>query len=194
MNKYSFLVLLIACWIMQSGCAVKKANQSIPTLQTEAQNLLRNQVMEEAVWAMQQQPVTITAEFSPKSAGGKHDFFSQADYFWPDPKNPNGPYINKDGLTNPDNFVAHRKAMIRFSKIMGALASAYQLTGDTKYVEQAVIHLKAWFVDPFTLMNPNLLYAQAVIGVYTGRSYGIIDTIHLMEVAQAVIVMEKAVH
>ena len=192
MKKYSFLLLLIACWIMQSGCAVKKANQSIPTLQTEAQNLLRNQVMEEAAWAMQQQPVTITAEFSTKSAGGKHDFFSQADYFWPDPKNPNGPYINKDGLTNPDNFVAHRKAMIRFSKIMGALASAYQLTGDTKYVQQAVIHLKAWFVDPLTLMNPNLLYAQAVIGVYTGRSYGIIDTIHLMEVVQAVIVMENS--
>ena len=192
MKKYFFRLLFIACWIIQSGCAVKKVNQSIPALQTEAQNLLRNQVMEEADWAMNQQPVTITSEFSPKSAGGKHDFFSQADYFWPDPKNPNGPYINKDGLTNPDNFLAHRKAMIRFSKIMGALASAYTLTGDTKYVKQAVIHLKAWFIDPMTLMNPNLQYAQAVIGVYTGRSYGIIDTIHLMEVAQAVIVMEKS--
>jgi hypothetical protein len=40
--------------------------------------------------------------------GGKHDFYSEGDYWWPDEKNPNGPYIQKDGLTNPENFVAHR--------------------------------------------------------------------------------------
>jgi len=95
-------------------------------------------------------------------------------------------------MTNPDNFVEHRKAMIRFSKIIGALASAYKITGDEKYVRQAVIHLKAWFINAETLMNPNLLYAQAVKGKFTGRNYGIIDSIHLMEVAQGVIVMESA--
>ncbi|MGY0036348.1 alginate lyase family protein [Pedobacter sp. NJ-S-72] len=141
---------------------------------------------------MTQKPVTITAASSPRSAGGKHDFFSEADYFWPDPQNPDGPYINRDGLTNPDNFVEHRKAMIRLSKVIGALASAYKLTGDEKYVKQAVVHLKAWFVNPETLMNPNLNFAQAVKGKFTGRNYGIIDTIHLMEVAQGMIVMEKA--
>jgi hypothetical protein len=148
--------------------------------------------MTEAAWAMQQQPVTVTASSSPRSAGGKHDFFSEADYFWPDPKNPDGPYINRDGLSNPNNFVEHRKAMICFSKIIGALASAYKITGDVKYVKQAVIHLKAWFLNPETLMNPSLWFAQAVKGQFTGRNYGIIDTIHLMEVAQGVIVMEKA--
>jgi hypothetical protein len=40
--------------------------------------------MDEAAWAMAQ-PITITAETSSRSAGGKHDFFSEADYFWPDP-------------------------------------------------------------------------------------------------------------
>src|ERR1700744_5645454 len=141
---------------------------------------------------MKQEPITVTASFCIRSAGGKHDFFSEADYFWPDPKNPDGPYIDRDGVTNPDNFVEHRKAMIRFSKIIGALASAYKLTGDEKYVRQAIIHLKAWFIDPETLMNPNLLFAQAVKGKFTGRNYGIIDSIHLMEVAQGMIVMEEA--
>ncbi len=157
-----------------------------------AEKTLKKQIMAEAAWAMQQQPVTVTASSSPRSAGGKHDFFSEADYFWPDPKNPEGPYINRDGMTNPDNFVEHRKAMIRFSKIIGALASAYKLTGDEKYVNQAVIHLKAWFMDPEIMMNPSLWFAQAVKGQFTGRNYGIIDTIHLMEVAQGMIVMEKA--
>ncbi|MFD0941540.1 alginate lyase family protein [Pedobacter boryungensis] len=154
--------------------------------------VLKQQVLAEADWTMKQSPITITAESSPRSAGGKHDFFSEADYFWPNPANPDGPYINRDGETNPNNFVAHRKAMIRFSTIIGALASAYQLTHDEKYVKQALIHLKAWFVNPETLMNPNLSFAQAVKGSSTGRSWGIIDTIHFMEVAQGVLVMEKA--
>ncbi|MES2419122.1 MAG: alginate lyase family protein [Bacteroidota bacterium] len=154
--------------------------------------VLRQQVLAEAAWAMLQSPVTITAESSTRSAGGKHDFFSEADYFWPNPNNPYGPYINRDGETNPNNFVAHRKAMIRLSTIIGALASAYRLSGDEKYVKQAVLHLRAWFIDPLTLMNPNLAFAQAVKGSSTGRSWGIIDTIHLMEVAQGILVMEKA--
>nr|WP_199156430.1 alginate lyase family protein [Pedobacter sp. ASV2] len=167
-------------------------NKSTSDFEKQATALLKKQILEEAAWALKQQPITVTASSSPRSAGGKHDFFSEADYFWPDPKNPDGPYINRDGLTNPDNFVAHRKAMIRFSKVIGALASAYKLTGDEKYVKQAVVHLKAWFVNAETLMNPNLLFAQAVKGKFTGRNYGIIDTIHLMEVAQGTFVMENA--
>src|SRR3954468_15806800 len=95
-------------------------------------------------------PITVTASSSPRSAGGKHDFFSEGDYWWPDPKNPDGPYIQRDGMSNPENFVEHRHAMIRLSEIVGTLASAYALTSDDKYVRQAVKHLKAWFVEPET--------------------------------------------
>ncbi|HTM97683.1 MAG TPA: alginate lyase family protein [Pedobacter sp.] len=161
-------------------------------IKKQAVVVLKNQILAEAAWAMLQEPVTVTAASSPLSTGGKHDFFSQADYFWPNPAKPEGPYINRDGESNPNNFVAHRKAMIRLSTIIGALASAYQLTGDEKYVKQALTHIKAWFVDAETLMNPNLSFAQAVIGAATGRSWGIIDTIHLMEVAQGILVMQKA--
>jgi hypothetical protein len=82
--------------------------------------------------------------------------------------------------------------MIRFSRIIGALASAYKLTGDEKYVRHALVHLRAWFTDSATLMNPALLYAQAISGRFTGRGIGIIDTIQLMEVAQGVLVMQAA--
>ena len=37
---------------------------------------------------LSQPPVTITASTSPRSAGGKHDYFSEGDYWWPDPNNP----------------------------------------------------------------------------------------------------------
>jgi hypothetical protein len=130
-------------------------------------------------------PQTITAFPSNRSPGGPHDYFSQADYFWPDPKNPDGPYINRDGQSNPDNFDDHRKAMIAFSIQMPALTGAWLLTGDRKYGQHACEHLLAWFVTPATRMNPNLEYSQGVHGVSTGRNYGIIDTLHLVEVARA---------
>jgi hypothetical protein len=161
-------------------------------LQQQAIKVLRQHVLTEAAWALQQQPVTVTASVSPRSAGSAHDFFSEGDYWWPDPSNPEGPYIQKDGMTNPDNFVAHRLALIRFSRIVGALASAYKITGDEKYARHALLHLKAWFTDPATGMNPSLLYAQAIKGRFTGRGIGVIDTIHLMEVAQGVLVMQQA--
>lgn len=154
--------------------------------------VLHRHIMEEAAWAMQQEPVTVTAATSPRSAGGKHDFFSEGDYWWPDSTHPNGPYIQRDGMTNPDNFIAHRQAMIRFSRIVGALASAYTITGNKKYVTKALEHCRAWFVDTATLMNPHLLYAQAIKGRFTGRGIGIIDTIQLMEVVQGLMAMEAS--
>jgi hypothetical protein len=95
-------------------------------------------------------------------------------------------------MTNPDNFVEHRHAMIRLSRIVGALASAYKLTGDSKYVRHALKHCNAWFVDTSTLMNPHLLYAQAIKGRFSGRGIGIIDTIQLIEVVQGLLVMKTS--
>ena len=145
----------------------------------------RPRVLHAANRYLKEEPVTITATHSPRSAGGKHDFFSEGDYWWPDPQNPGGPYIQKDGETNPDNFVAHRRAMIRLSLIVPALAAAYKITRRRQYASHAARHLRAWFIDPETSMNPNLEYAQAIHGRFTGRGIGIIDTLHLVEVARA---------
>lgn len=181
-------VLLLACSNQQKATN----NVSDSSFKKEITETLRGQIMQEADWAMQQEPITVTAETSSRSAGDKHDFFSEGDYWWPNPVSPDSPYIQKDGMTNPDNFVAHRHAMIRLSKIVGALASAYKLTGDEKYVQQALKHCKAWFVDTTTLMNPNLQFAQAIKGRFTGRGIGIIDTIQLMEVVQGLLTMQNA--
>lgn len=162
------------------------------TFEKEIVATLKDHILAEAAWALEQKPVTVTDFRCARSAGGKHDFYSEGDYWWPDPENPNGPYIQKDGQTNPDNFVEHRHAMIRLSRVVGALASAYKITHDDKYVKQALTHASAWFVDTTTRMNPSLLYAQAIKGKVTGRGIGIIDTIQLMEVVQGLSVMERS--
>ena len=128
----------------------------------------------------------MTAAQSTRSAGGLHDFFSEGDYWWPDANNPNGPYIQRDGMTNPDNFVDHRKFLMRLSVQVPALMAGWKLTNDQGYADPAAAHVRAWFVDEATRMNPNLQYAQAIHGRSTGRGTGIIDTIHLVEVARAI--------
>ena len=128
-------------------------------------------------------PETITSFPSAKSPGGLHDYFSEADYFWPNPKDPNGRYISIDGKSNPANFQEHRRVMIRLSEAMPALAAGYLLTRRAEFGRAAAAHLLAWFVTPATRMNPSLEYSQGFHGGPPGRSYGIIDTLHLVEVA-----------
>jgi hypothetical protein len=187
--RYTWIFFLIVACTGQQKTGKTVAASSF---KDEITATLRQQVMQEAAWALQQEPVTVTAQTSARSSGGKHDFFSEGDYWWPNQKSADSPYIQKDGMTNPGNFVAHRLAMIRLSKIVGALASAYKLTGDEKYVAAAMKHCRAWFTDTATLMNPNLLYAQAIKGRFTGRGIGIIDTIQLIEVVQGLMAMLDA--
>ncbi|MEQ9098568.1 MAG: alginate lyase family protein [Imperialibacter sp.] len=134
---------------------------------------------------------TITEVTSRRSAGGPHDFYSEGDYWWPDPENPGGPYIRKDGLTNPDNFFEHRNRMRRLSIVVPTLVAAWTINHEDKYALKAIEHSNAWFVNEATRMNPDMLYSQAIFGRVTGRGIGIIDAIHLVEVAQALMVLEE---
>jgi hypothetical protein len=157
-----------------------------PTSGLDLAKFEQPRVLANAKRYLQERPITITDSSSPHSAGGKHDYFSEADYWWPDPKNLNGPYIQRDGMSNPHNFTGHRHALIRLGVQVPALTAAWLLTRDQQYSDVAVQHLRAWFLDSATLMNPNLQYAQAIHGRTTGRGTGIIDTIHLVEVVQAI--------
>lgn len=141
---------------------------------------------------LQERPITITAYTARRSAGGSHDYFSEGDYWWPDPQAPNGPYIQRDGMTNPDNFVSHRRALIRLSVQMPALTAAWSITKNQLYAKHAAEHLRAWFLEASTRMNPNLQYAQAIHGRVTGRGIGIIDTIHLVEVARSILLLRES--
>lgn len=179
MPKINFfgLVFLVIAWSLPN-CAgeEKKAELSINDKDIVAQ----------ADEYLQENPVTITAFTAERSAGGANDYFSEGSYWWPDPENPDGPYIRKDGQRNPNNFGAHKMALKQMVEWVTTLTAAYQITGDEKYAQQAIRHLTAWFVDPATRMNPNLLYGQAIHGISTGRGIGIIDTLGLINVSLSI--------
>ena len=185
MKKIILKVLILCIGFTVFSCSSVKMAFNLNEIE-------RSRVIENANLYLNETPKTVTATSCNRSTGTNHDFYSEGDYWWPDEKNPTGPYIRKDGLTNPANFTEHREALIRFSQISGALASAYVLTNDKKYAEKLALHLNAWFVNQDTKMNPNLLYAQAVKGVATGRGIGIIDTVHLVEVTKAIHAIENS--
>ena len=175
-----------ACAALMLGPEFLSAARKPKSGTVDVATIDHERVLRAAELYLLEQPITITAFSSPRSAGGKHDYFSEGDYWWPNPKNPDGPYIQRDGMSNPDNFNDHRHALIRLSLQVPALAAGWLLTRNERFAMHAVKHLRAWFLDPATLMNPNLEYAQAIKGRFTGRGTGIIDTIHLVEVARSI--------
>jgi hypothetical protein len=177
MNRRTFLFACAALTDHRGSAA--RAKLDIETIEHE--RVLRN-----AKKYLADKPQTVTAAQSKRSTGGTHDFFSEGDYWWPDPKNPDGPYVQRDGMTNPENFVEHRKFLMKLSVQAPALTAAWKLTKDKRYSDHAAAHIRAWFVDEPTRMSPNLQYAQAIHGRSTGRGTGVIDTIHLVEVARAI--------
>ncbi len=182
---YAFLVLMVN--------PVQAANR--PQLSQLVIKNIEKETILQADKMLSEKPVTVTATHCQRSAGGTHDFYSEGDYWWPDPSNPTAPYIQKDGQSNPENFSDHRLAMIRLCDITATETSAWLLTGKQKYADKAMEHLRAWFVDSTTWMNPNMLYAQAIWGRFTGRGIGLIDAYHLVEVAQSakILIDKKAI-
>ncbi|MGH7951054.1 MAG: alginate lyase family protein [Limisphaerales bacterium] len=153
----------------------------------------RDRILRAADAALKLEPITITKYRAKLSKGGPNDFYSEADYFWPNPKTPDGlPYVNRDGQSNPDLFSKHRMAMRNLRDAVAALAAAYKITGENRYATKAAGLLRVFFLDPRTRMNPNLQYAQAMPGASSGRSWGIIDGLHLIEIPPAITALEKS--
>lgn len=145
----------------------------------------RRRVLPRATSLLDKAPHTIATIPAPRSPAGPQDYYSEGDYWWPDPGNPGGPYIRRDGQSNPGKFDGHRDALIAFGRDVPTLAAAWRLTNDPRFAAAAMRHLNAWFVDPETRMNPRLDHAQAIIGVNSGRAIGVIDTLQIVEVARA---------
>jgi hypothetical protein len=142
----------------------------------------------EARQALSQQPTSVVSKATTPPSGDKHDYMSQAPYFWPDPAKPNGlPYIRRDGERNPEiNKITDHHTMDVMVAATRTLALAFYCKGNEEYAAKAAQLLRAWFLDPETRMNPNLQYAQAIPGVNTGRGIGLIETRGLADVVDSI--------
>jgi hypothetical protein len=144
---------------------------------------------QEADRALTAGPFSVMNKKLVPPSGDKHDYMSVAPYWWPDPSKPDGlPYIRKDGERNParNNGDTDNAAESAMAAAVETLGLAFFFTDHAPYAQHAVKLLRAWFIDPATRMNPNLSYAQGILGVTAGRAAGVIDTIDLVPLLESV--------
>jgi hypothetical protein len=139
-------------------------------------------------------PVSVMDKGITPPSGNKHDYMSQAPYFWYDSTKPNGlPYIRRDGQRNPEIYkITDRTYLGELETASRTLALAWYFTGNEKYATKAATLIRHWFLNADTKMNPHLEYGQGIPGINTGRGIGIIETRTLAGIADAAGILQAS--
>ncbi|MET0659297.1 MAG: alginate lyase family protein, partial [Steroidobacteraceae bacterium] len=114
------------------------------------------------------------------ASGDKGDYVSAAPYFHTDA---NGAVRHRDGQRNDAatrgtaaSLTNDRAALDQLVIDACATALAGTLTGDMTMLEHTARMLRTWFIDPATLMNPHMRFAQVTPGSeQQGNLWGIVD-------------------
>lgn len=137
----------------------------------------------------------ITDKQKTAPSGDKHDYFSMARYWWPNPDTPDGlPYVRKDGKRNPETEGMDRETLGAMEKMLTVYALAYLYSGKEAYAEKGWEILRAWFINKKTRMNPSMQYSQVRMGHNNnlGSNSGLLDGYSLLIVPDAVEILSAS--
>lgn len=155
---------------------------ALAKLEKDAQKALKTEVL------------PITSKTANPPSGDRHDYMSQAPYFWKNPDTKDGfPYIRRDGERNPEikQFPDH-ELLDKMANAVETLSQSYYFTDKEESAARAAEILRMWFLEAKTKMNPNLEFAQAIPGLNNGRGIGIIETRGLTRVVDSIGLLENS--
>ena len=137
-------------------------------------------------------PMSVMDKSVTPPSGDRHDYMSQAPYWWPDPSKRDGkPYIRRDGERNPEiDNITDRVNLQRLATTSFSLALAFYFTGRQEYAQHAAQMVHVWFLDAPTRMNPNLNFGQGIPGIANGRAAGIVETRFLPQIIDSVTLLQ----
>ena len=191
------LFLLLTCSFLyaQSIWNATHLEEVKKALSQPAYNVAYQKLLEDAEKELSQAPLSVMMKEKTPASGNKHDYMSQARYYWADPTKPDGlPYISRDGESNPELEKLDRVPLGKMANGVITLSLAWYFNGEERYAQKATELIRTWFLNKDTRMNPNLDYAQMIPGHNNGkgRSYGVIDTYSFIEMLEAVQLLEKS--
>lgn len=149
------------------------------------------EIIEDADAAIIQPVVNVVDEGALPPSGDPHDYYSYSPYWWPNPEDPDGPYIWRDGEVNPDRNTSDISRIEAMVDRVTSLVPAWYFTGDERYAESAVEQLQAWFLDPATKMNPNVEFGQKRRGHSYNSPSGVLEAWRMRWVIDCAILLES---
>ncbi len=149
------------------------------------------EIVEDADTALEQAVANVVDEGALPPSGDPHDYYSYSPYWWPNPENPDGPYIWRDGEVNPDRITSDVSRIEAMVHRVTSLVPAWYFTGDQRYAESAVEQLRAWFIDSATKMNPNVQFGQKRRGHNYNSPSGVLEAWRMRWVIDCAILLES---
>lgn len=167
----------------------------------------QSNTIEDAHFIAAQGPWTVTTKPILPPTNNSHDYLSLRPYFWPDCSNVGNTteltqaqiqtmctYVRRDGEFNPDaRMVNDTGAFQAMSDSIFYNALAWSFTKDATYSTNIATAINTWFINPDTLMNPQLTYAQLLRGpgVQEGSHTGVLDLKCMSKLVSGILVMRK---
>eukprot|EP00122_Pirum_gemmata_P009298 Pgem_evm1s8591 len=165
-------------------------------------NGLIDELMKCADNALTLKPFSVTHKNKLPPSGNKHDYYTVAPYYWPNPNTTDGlPYYKEDCKRVPGTILYDeqsnnydRTRLASFHANTTCLSLAWYFTEDMKYAEKAATFLDTWFLKNETKMTPHVKYSQIRWKKKnnSGSSSGLIEMKDFYYVLDAIKLVEKS--
>lgn len=159
----------------------------LDTLLAGGDEAMRQSCLRQGEEALSEVPVSVV--YPPKPfVSDQHNYASLSPYFWPDSTDATKPYVNHDGLRNPEAERYDRPKLERLSNRLRTLSVALYLTREERFHNAITEQLTTWFTDSATYMYPRFDYAQIVPGRNDskGNFWGIIEAYAFVDITEAI--------